>query len=244
MLPTYAQNKAPVETVAASTLIYSKTDHPGCPENSFCSEETGKTRNFFKQQLKLLLTDQLTELQFNEKIKSKEAIPFPLFTKEANHHHKGLALWESHCRQHKIGVRYYQGEIYTKGIQKGKWNELNFIYNPLMVMEDKNFTVIPGLMGESPLAIKSTAKKWEASYLRDEDGMFYLFNINSEGDIQLGKVKEKLQSPKTIDCPPALSAEFLRVIESPSFYATTTCKEMQDKNTGKTVVIIFGVPCL
>lgn len=231
-----------------STLAYTKTDFPGCPENSFCNEETGKTRMFFKEQLKLLQSQQITDAQFTEKILQRQAAPFPLFTKEANHNYKGLALWESHCRQHKFGVRYYQGEIYTHSIIKKNWDELKFIYNPLVLMVDKNFHVIPGLMGESPLDISFNQKYWEATYLREEDGLFYLFHINTEGSIRLGKVQEKLETLKTINCPPELSAEFLRLSESPSFYATTTCKEVKYKINGtvkpKTITAIFGVPCL
>ena len=240
-----AKNQNP--PLLESSLTYSKTDHPGCPENAQCSQETGLVRTYFKEQLKLFLDGKISESIFNQNIKEKEAIPFPVFTKFTNESKigfKNVALWESHCRQHKIGVRYYQGEIFIKNIAIKKWQEAGLIFNPLVLMVNKNFIVIPGLMGESPLSVKSLKNKWEVSFLRDEDGLFYLFTINSDGEINLSKVTEKLSSQKTINCPVELSAEYLRISESPSFYATNTCKEMIDRTTSKSVVAIFGVPCL
>lgn len=236
------------KNIAISTLQYSKIDFPGCPENSLCSEETGKTRNFFKEQLKLLIENKTSTSKLNEQLVIKSAFPVPLFAKDTNHNYKGLALWESHCRQHSIGIRYYQGEIFVSSIDKAKWKNLDFIYNPLVLMVNGQFYNIPGLMGEAPLEVSFINKTWVATYLREEDGNFYLFSINTDGKIRIEKVQKKLDTLKTVNCPSALSAEFLRVSESASFYATTTCKEIPinfDQNKNATsAIVIFGVPCL
>ncbi len=241
MLFNYYLKAEALSTGIVSKLVYAKQDHPGCPENSQCNEDTGKTRIFFKEQLKLFTSKTISESKFNDALLKKEAIPFPLFTKDINHNYKGLALWESHCRQHKIGMRYYQGEIYTAKVDKKKWSELNFIFNPLIVMDRDNMVVMPGLMGEAPVKIKKNRQVLEVTYLREEDGIYYLFTINNEGVIRLHSVDEKLEAPKTVNCPDKLSAEFLRFSESPTFYASTTCKEI---NGVTDFTVIFGVPCL
>lgn len=230
---------------AKEELLYSKIDQPGCPENSQCSEATGKKRKKFQTELKNFLAKKITATELNQKLNLEKAFPFTMFIKNENHDEPGLALWESQCKHHKKGQKYFLAEYYTDKLDLKKLSDLKFVVNPLLLqLADGSFIQLPSFSAESPVEItqSSNQKIYAATFLREDEGRFYFVNIDQAGKIQIVD-SPQINNPETIICSKEISDEFLKLSESKDFYETFTCKKIWFKPTKSWVTAIYGVPC-
>lgn len=228
---------------AKDELQYSKIDRPGCPENSECSEATGKKRKYFQAELKKFLTKKISVTELNINLAAEKAFPYSLFVKNLNHDEPGLALWESQCKHHKKGQKYFLADYFVGKVDLPKMSELKFVVNPLLVqLEDKKFIQLPAFTSEYPVEINLNQKIYAATYLREDEGRFYFVSLDQNGKIQIVE-SPQINTPETTVCSKELTEEFLKISESNQFYEVINCKKIWLKSTKTWVTAAYGVPC-
>ncbi len=226
----------------AQVLTYTKEDFPGCPENSQCSKETGAKREKFNDALKLFSKKEISSNEFSAKMLEKDAFPFSVFAKKEALTKLDLALWESQCKQHKLGQIYFQGEIFVKKLNLEELKNSGVVINPVLIDRNGKHVLLPGLKGEYPILLRGD-KILESIYLREEDGIYYFFSVDEKGNMKILDRPKELISAESIECSKEIKESFLKQVENTTFYDGIICKKIYHLTKKSWFPIVYGVPC-
>jgi hypothetical protein len=231
-----------LNSAKALALEYSKIEHEGCPENSFCKKETGLNRKEWLLQLKLFSKGMLSEQKINSFIQSQYGLPINGWAQEEGSLLPNILMWDSPCKQHSKSInKYYIADIFRKNLNSDELISMPHLFlSRAILLDSKNIpysVVVP--RGDAPLYMKDGS----LYYLREEDGIFYGLLIDKKGILKITKSELSPEPSKEANCKEDQISLFNRESPNPNFYQGTYCKEIWDKTSKTYKTILLGWSC-
>lgn len=224
-----------ISVIAAET---NPLDVPGCPENSYCSKDTGAHRTEWLNILTKFSEKKIDEKEANIQVQLKSGIPIPIWATEEALKKPLTVLWDSPCKQHKIPTnKAYIGVTFLKKLIPK--NNILF-HAPAILMDEKKVPhVIPALRGDSPLYIINDS----LYYTQDDEGHYYGLLISPTGTLSITQPFSDPHYPREVTCSKQLIDLFMREIPSPNFFQGYYCKEIFNTKTKYYQTILTGWSC-
>lgn len=237
-----------VKSMAA--LEYSKIEFPGCPENSFCSLETGKTKQAWSETIDLLTKSKTNLQEVNKKIKQNTGHPISGWAKEEAQILPNIIMWDSPCKNHKgdLGT-YYISEFFVKKINDQLLRDYSNLYFPKAYIVNAKKEMTSQFVSREDLP--SFASDKGLHYLKSDEGKFYGLIITKEGHIEISDVAEFTRRPENSKIQPMIDAIctkeqidlFKKEAPNSLFYEGYYCKNIWNISTKNFDNILFGRSC-
>jgi hypothetical protein len=225
-----------------AALEYLKIEYPGCPENAYCQKNTGEVRRHWLDNLAAFNSNQMSESNFNAYIQKNNGVPVAGWAMEEAGVLPRIMMWDSPCKQHKQEAsKFYISDFFRKNLDSNEIKEYTNIYFPRAVLLDKNKKAFSMIVprGDIPTFIENGF----LHYLKEDDGKYYGFHINKNGDIKVTKPEIVKELPKDVVCLKEQIDLFMREAPSPTFYQSYHCMGIWDKNSKTYKPMLFGRSC-
>ncbi|MEA9356447.1 hypothetical protein SHI21_09545 [Bacteriovorax sp. PP10] len=229
-------------TSSFAALEYSKVEYPGCPENAYCQKNTGEVRRQWLDSLDEFNRSKISESKFNADLQKNNGVPVAGWAMEEAGVLPRIMMWDSPCKQHKQEAsKFYISELFRKNLRSSELKEYTNIYFPRVVLVDNNKKVFSMVVprGDIPTFMDNGS----LHYLKEDDGKYYGFLINRDGDIRITKPQIVKELPKEVVCLKEQVDLFMREAPSPTFYQSYHCMDIWDKNSKTYKPILFGRSC-
>lgn len=232
-------------------LEYSKIEYPGCPDNAFCTKETGITRQTWRDDLLKLKSNKKENAVILKKYQNEVGILISLWANEDARILPNIAMWDSPCTQHKRDSQsFYISDFFIKSLNdKGLSTHTNlFITRAYRLTSDaKILTQKVPREDNIPYYISNRG----FHYLKTDEGPFYGLIISPQGELTLLSVEDFMNQknaqniPTTTDAVCTLEQINLLKKESPylDFYKSYICKNIWNIDAKKYENVIFGRGC-
>ena len=224
LCPVKAQD--PPSSPRPSTMVHI---YDGCPDNSLCSEETGKLR---KQRVALLKESPKKALQ-------SHGIPVGVWTTQKDYEKKNIVIWDSPCPNHKQeGKEIHDGEIFIKAFKELSKDQ-SLITDRVLVIEGDEKILYNIPRGELPLFVGN-----KKIYLQREiEGSYYAISIDQEGRTAVADLPQGSNFPEDITCPKGLGEAFSNTMRQDFLFQGYRCKKIWDHQKRLFVSMAYGQAC-
>lgn len=232
-------------------LEYSKIEYPGCPDNAFCTKETGATRQNWRDDLVKLKGNAKDDNKILKTYQSNIGILFSLWAMEDARILPNISMWDSQCAQHKRGAQsYYISDLFIKNLSdKELATHANlFVTKAYRVLSDGKI-LTQKIPREDNIPYYISNKGFH--YLKSDEGPFYGLIISTLGELTLLSVADFMQQKNAQNIPATNDAictvEQINLLKKeapfPDFYKTYTCKNIWNIDSKKFENVIFGRGC-
>lgn len=232
-------------------LEYSKIEYPGCPDNAFCTKETGVTRQTWRDDLLKLKNNQKENYKILKKYQSEIGILISLWATEDARILPNISLWDSQCAQHKRGAQsFYIGDFFMKSLND---KELSTHSNLFVTRAYRSLfdgkVIAQKVPREDNIPYYISNKGFH--YLKSDEGPFYGLIISREGDLTLLAVDDFMKQKNAQMISPMSDAictvEQINLLKKespyPDFYKSYICKNIWNIDSNKYENVIFGRGC-
>jgi hypothetical protein len=213
-------------------------EFPGCPDNSFCTKETGLNRQKWLEILKKFDEKKINEKEANRLLQEKSGIPIPAWGQDEALKKINTILWDSPCKQHKIPTnKTFIAQTFLKKMMPK--NTALFHAQGVLLDESSSPVTLSVLRGDAPLMIMNDS----LYYTQDDEGYFYGLLVSKQGNITLTSVQSIKNFPREISCTKEQIEIFTKIAPSPNFFQGYFCKEIWNTKTKNYQSIILGWSC-
>lgn len=215
-----------------------KIEFPGCPENAFCTKETGAHRKEWLELLNKFDQKLIDEKEANKIIQTKLGMPVTLWATEGHQKRPLVLSWDSPCKQHNIATnKTFIAITYLKKLLDK--NNILFHANSIIIDEKQIAHSIQVLRGDAPMYIINDS----LYYIQDDDGHFYGILIAPNGQLSITKVFTDNHYPREVTCTKEQVERFTREAPSPNFFKGYYCKEIWNTKLKMYQSLILGWSC-
>lgn len=199
----------------------------GCPENSICTKKAGLKQVEWKRLIEsTTITDRRKKIK---KFLSSKGIPtkFLIFTNKIN---QDDIIWSSRCSGHQKSSPQI-----VKALRFLKNSNAN---NIMLVPIKRKSAEYKGPYEEYPIYIENE----KLIYLREHENLFYTQAITKDGNWEILETDFKTLTKSRLENSSVFKCEQESIQEN-SFYPTSVCKKIWNKNLQKTETISIGRAC-
>ncbi len=217
-------------------------ENKGCPTNSGCTEEMGKSYQKWIDTLARVHKKKDSHLIL-ENLRKSIGVPIDIWIAEKASEEKNLIYWESPCRQHnlegqeKIGIGVAMAKDIGSLLPLEK--EKKIFLRRLYRMKGEKLVSYFSLRDENPLYLNGD----KLVFQRSVEGHYYGLSINQKGALQIEPSQTPASFPQSIECPSDF-VEKMKAIELPkNLYAGVYCQKTWNKENKKLETILVGWSC-
>lgn len=213
--------------------------HQGCPVNSSCTKELGKSRELFVSTLKAGGA--------LDKVIKKSGAPIPIFvaTKQndpnANYNDPNFIIWDSPCENHHmIGESVYLAEAIVKNLDE--LNSLPKARAGLILVESPKgeITSFNTPRDHAPRYIQNN----RLVFLFEEVGNYYSLSLDKNGSIASEKLNSELPSPEHSECSKSLTDFYNQIPnERKIAFGHHFCRSLYNSKTKKRELALLAWSC-
>jgi hypothetical protein len=217
-----------------------KNSSSDCPEDSFCSKETGEKRAQFKSIISSI--DHKNIKLTNDKLTKDGLYPITIWaTENLKYLEIPVFTWNSPCPQHNIkDSKILIGELFVpslKNIDLKKYSGI--IFSKIIYKVGNKIKQVVSPRGDTPLGFNGN----QFYYTKEIDGIYYGLLLNTSGELEIMPPQKIDQLPREINCTKELLEAFYRESPSINFYKGAICKEIWDSKNKTVLPIISGWSC-
>lgn len=228
--------------------------YDGCPDNSECSEETGKLRKKWLSLIsdkKLRKNNKLAALKF---FKKKNGVPVGYWFIPQKVLPKEIIYWQSPCQHHN---KKKEGEKKLIDLKdKIKISE-SFIstfqqLNDLKIKEERVFIPVTYTLNAQKQALPyyyprgdlpTMVKNNKLYFVREDEGHYYSMTVDQKGRIDISQSFTPKEFPEEVKCPDSLLNLMKKKHEGLNLYQSYFCKAIWNQSKKSFQTFIFGWSC-
>ena len=213
-------------------------ENPGCPENSLCSEETGKKMKKWQEFIRALKKQTLKKKSLTsriEKFRQENGIPITFLTTKKNIIGIDPILYTSRCSHHNPEDK---SKTVLKGIQffRNDPNSESVKLDKVVVYGKEKDVVYHVPYQEVPIMMQNGSLVLNQEY----EDVFYQLSIASDGDWKVKNISSKamskaLQVLEDAECPDKAPLG--------SHHLKTYCKQIWDADSKKARLVKLQWSC-
>jgi hypothetical protein len=211
-------------------------EFPGCPANSKCSEEYGKTHAAW---IKIFTSTGGNIITRINNFKSRYGIPLGFWSLTQNSS-KDQIFWDSPCQQHrKPGKEIYLSQMFFSGPFTVKREGI--VERVAIIKSNDTMTLFSKPYGLIPTHLDSHGR---LMFVMEERGSYFTLAIGKEGETSVLPVSFPTNSAEVIDCAKGVIDKFSKELGAAKtpfrFYS---CKRLWSDQLKSWQTVIFGFSC-